>query len=157
MNIARQSNSQNDIEIADGLRRCKGDRAHGKNNAEKRFLIVDDSIEVRFSIRRMLRSAGATHVDVAENGESALQMMAQMGRKQSAYDIVILDYMMPAMNGIETLYEIKRRNIKNADQTRKIMLTGFHDQDVMNEAKSVGASFVLCKPCDAASLAAAIS
>ena len=157
MNIARQSNSQNDIEIANGLRRCKGDSAHGKPNDQKRFLIVDDSIEVRFSIRRMLRSAGASHVDVAENGEAALQMMARMARKQTAYDVIILDYMMPAMNGIETLYEIKRRNIKNARQTRKIVLTGFYDQDVVDEAKSVGASFVLCKPCDSASLTAAIS
>ncbi|MHC8491596.1 response regulator [Thalassospira sp. SM2505] len=157
MNTARQSNSQNDIEIADGLQRCKGDNAHRKANDQKRFLIVDDSIEVRFSIRRMLRSAGATHVDVAENGEAALQMMTQMARKQSSYDVIILDYMMPTMSGIETLYEIKRRNIKNSDQTRKIMLTGFYDQDVVREAKSVGAAFVLCKPCDAASLTAAIS
>lgn len=157
MNSAAKSNSMNDIEIADGLRLCKGDNAFGKENANKRFLIVDDSIEVRFSIRRLLRSAGARHVDVAENGETALQMMAQMGRKQSAYDVVFLDYMMPGMSGIETLYEIKRREIKNVEGTRKIMLTGFSDPNVCEEAKSVGAAFVLNKPCDSASLAAAIA
>lgn len=157
MNIAPKSNRQNDIEVADGLRHCKGDNAYGKETAKMRFLIVDDSIEVRFSLRRLLRSVGAKHVDVAENGETALQMMAQMGRKNLAYDVVLLDYMMPGMSGIETLYEIKRRDIKNAAGTRKIMLTGFSDPNVSEEAKSVGAAFVLNKPCDSASLVAAIA
>ena len=155
MNIASPRNSQNDIEIAEGLCRCKGDKAYGKPNAEKRFLLVDDSIEVRFSVRRVLRSAGVTHIDVAENGETALQMLAQAGRKQTPYDVMILDYMMPGMSGIEMLYEITRREIKNAEGMRKIMLTGFYDSKVNEEAKSVGASFVLSKPCDAASLSAA--
>jgi CheY-like chemotaxis protein len=65
--------------------------------------------------------------------------------------------MMPGMSGIEMLYEIKRREIKNAEGTRKIMLTGFYNAELNTEAKSVGASIVLSKPCDAASLSAAIS
>ncbi len=154
---AIKSNSHNDIAIADGLRRCKGDNAFGKPNAQKKFLIVDDSIEVRFSIRRILRSGGAQSVDVAENGETALQMMAQLSRKQQSYDVILIDYMMPGMSGIETLYEIKRRQIKHADGTRMIMLTGFFDPVLGKEAVSVGAAFVLSKPCDAASLMAAIA
>lgn len=157
MNIASPRNSQNDIEIADGLRRCKGDNAYRKPNADKRFLLVDDSIEVRFSVRRVLRSAGVTHIDVAENGKIALQILAQAGHKQTPYDMVILDYMMPGMSGIELLYEIERREIKNAEGTRKIMLTGFHDAKVNEEAKSVCATFVLSKPCDATSLSATIA
>ncbi|HAI30657.1 MULTISPECIES: response regulator [Thalassospira] len=157
MNVASPRNSQNDIEIANGLRRCKGDNADGKQNAEKRFLLVDDSIELRFSVRRILRSAGAKHIDVADNGETALKMLAEAGRKQAPYDVVIMDYMMPGMSGIEMLYEIKRREIKNAEGTRKIMLTGFYNAELNTEAKSVGASIVLSKPCDAASLSAAIS
>lgn len=143
MNVVSPRNSQNDIEIADGLPRCKGDSAYRKQNAEKRFLLVDDSIEVRFSVRRVLRSAGVSHIDVAENGEIALQMLVQAGRKQTPYDVVILDYMMPGMSGIEMLYEIGRREIKSAEATRKIMLTGFYDAKVHEEAKSVGATFVL--------------
>jgi CheY-like chemotaxis protein len=157
MNIVSPSNSQNDIEIAEGLRRCKGDNAYGKANAEKRFLLVDDSIEVRFSVRRVLRSAGVTKIDVAENGEAALEMIAQASRKQTPYDVIILDYMMPGMSGIETLYEIRRRGLKNTEGTRKILLTGFYNSAVNAEAKSVGATFVLSKPCDAASLSAAIA
>lgn len=157
MNLASFGNSQNDMEIADGLPRCKGDNADGKTNAQKRFLLVDDSIEVRFSVRRVLRSAGATQIDVAENGETALQMLEQAGRKQNPYDVVIMDYMMPGMSGIEMLYEIQRREIKNAEGTRKVMLTGFYDAKVNAEAKSLGASIVLSKPCDAACLSAAIS
>ncbi len=74
MNVASPRNRQNDIEIANGLRRCKGDNADGKQNAEKRFLLVDDSIELRFSVRRIFRNAGAKHIDVADNGENALTM-----------------------------------------------------------------------------------
>ena len=84
-------------------------------------------------------------------------MLAEAGRKQAPYDVVIMDYMMPGMSGIEMLYEIKRREIKNAEGTRKIMLTGFYNAELNTEAKSVGASIVLSKPCDAASLSAAIS
>jgi CheY-like chemotaxis protein len=157
MNAIAPSNSQNDIAIADGIRQCKGDNAYGKDNAIKRFLLVDDSIEVRFAVRRLLRSAGAVHIDVADDGESALQMMAKTARKGTPYDVVILDYMMPGMSGIEMLYEIKRRDIKNTEGTRKIMLTGFYDPKVTEEAKSVGAAFVLSKPCDSACMNAAIA
>jgi len=122
MNTASQPDNQNDIAIAEGLPLCKGDSADKKHIAKKRFLIVDDSNEVRFSLRRMLRAAGAKYIDLAHTGEAALDMMAQM---VGGYDVVFLDYMMPGISGIEMLYEIKHREIKNTQSTRKIMLTGF--------------------------------
>ncbi|MCC9621099.1 response regulator [Thalassospira sp. MA62] len=157
MDSSKKANSRNDIAVAAGLKQCKGDNAYRKPTAQMKFLLVDDSIEIRFSIRRMLRSAGARHVDIAENGETALNMIAQLARQNMAYDAIIIDYLMPGMSGLETLAALQQRNIPQAEGTRKIILSGYLDPNIQEEAKTVGAAIVLNKPCDSASLIAAIS
>ncbi|WP_299644350.1 EAL domain-containing protein [uncultured Chloroflexus sp.] len=66
-----------------------------------RILIVDDQEVLRFLLRRELTALGHT-IDEAPDGPTALQML-----RQHAFDIVLLDIMMPGMDGIQVLNHMK--------------------------------------------------
>ena len=68
-----------------------------------RILIVDDMATMRKIIKSLLNQLGYTHVDEAENGKEALAKL-----KQNKYDLVLLDWNMPEMDGITLLQEIRK-------------------------------------------------
>ena len=67
----------------------------------KKVLIVDDDAELRSTLSEILKGAGY-HIDEASSGKEAIEKMASKD-----FDIALLDLMMPKMNGIETLTELK--------------------------------------------------
>lgn len=68
---------------------------------EAKILIVDDNAMNRMAIKCLLNRT-AVQVDVAESGEEALTLV-----KRHMYHIIFLDYMMPEMNGIQTLHALR--------------------------------------------------
>jgi twitching motility two-component system response regulator PilH len=66
-----------------------------------KVLVVDDDPGVRYLVRRVLEDRGM-EVDEAESGEEALERL-----KETKPDLVLLDVMMPGMNGWEVLRRIK--------------------------------------------------
>jgi len=82
----------------------------------KRVLIVDDSRTVRGLLRRILTSQGA-QVDEADSGESALERL-----KETTYDLILLDLVMPGMDGLEVLRRIRRQEAH--DRCAIVILTG---------------------------------
>jgi class 3 adenylate cyclase len=69
-----------------------------------RILVVDDSRLIRMKLAYDLKQQGHT-VAVAENGQQALKMMSKY-----PFDVVLLDIMMPEMNGYEVLAQMKKAN-----------------------------------------------
>ncbi|MGI9589898.1 MAG: response regulator [Myxococcota bacterium] len=76
---------------------------HRKPDAEARVLVVDDSEEVRTMLRRALEREGWA-VDEAENGRVALELL---DRTEPA--LILLDLMMPVMDGFEFVMEMRKR------------------------------------------------
>lgn len=68
---------------------------------EARILIVDDNEMNRLAIQALLKRT-KINIDLAESGPVAIDMI-----KENKYHIIFLDYMMPEMNGIETLHRMK--------------------------------------------------
>jgi two-component system chemotaxis response regulator CheY len=68
-----------------------------------RILTVDDMATMRKIIKSLLNQLGYTNVDEAENGKEALVKL-----KQNKYDLVLLDWNMPEMDGITLLQEIRK-------------------------------------------------
>ncbi len=112
-----------------------------------RVLIVDDEKEFTeaLSERLMLRDYDVT---TSLSGEDALEKV-----KGYNYDVVILDVLMPRMDGVETLREVKR--IKPL--TEVIMLTGHATVDSAIEGMKLGAYDYLKKPCETEELVAKIN
>jgi len=113
------------------------------------ILVVDDNELNRDLLSRRLARKGHT-VHVAEHGRQALSMIAE-----SAYDLVLLDIMMPEMNGYEVLERLK------ADPAVRhipvIMITAVDDQESIVRCIRLGAEDHLPKPFDPAILQARVA
>lgn len=102
----------------------------------KKVLIVDDDAELRSTLSEILKGAGY-HIDEASSGKEAIEKMASKD-----FDIALLDLMMPKMNGIETLTELK----KITPKTKVIMITAFATVENAVDAIKKGASDYISKP-----------
>ena len=103
-----------------------------------KILLVDDEITmVKYLSKRLIKKG--FDISTAYNGLDALELM-----KESNFDVVLLDVLMPGMDGIETLREIKR--IK--PMTEVIMLTGHASVEVGIEGMKAGAFNYIMKPFD---------
>ena len=67
-----------------------------------KLLLVDDDIELVELLTELLRLEGF-QVEIAHNGQQALNKL------DSSYDLVLLDIMMPVLNGVETLKQLRQR------------------------------------------------
>ncbi|MGV8074244.1 MAG: putative bifunctional diguanylate cyclase/phosphodiesterase [Syntrophobacteraceae bacterium] len=101
-------------------------------------LVVDDDMAMRLLERKSLEDAGF-HVEEAENGHEALAAFDRLKP-----DIVLLDVMMPEMDGFETCTRL--RSIPGADLTPVLMVTGLDDTESIDRAYNVGASHFITKP-----------
>lgn len=111
-----------------------------------KVLIVDDEERFRTTLRKLLSVAGV-EATTAGSGQEALRELAD-----TAYDVVLLDVKMPAMNGLETLAEIKKIDA----EVEVIMLTGHASVDVAVEIMKLGGYEYLLKPCPLEDLTAKI-
>ncbi len=103
---------------------------------KQRVLIVDDEPAIRDSLGELLRKSGYEATSAAD-GESALEQM-----QASVPDVILLDLHMPGMNGPQTLAEIRRQH----GNIPVIIITGFPDGKLMNDALKHGPLHVLAKP-----------
>jgi two-component system chemotaxis response regulator CheY len=110
------------------------------------ILIVDDVQFVRREVKMLLRKLGFDNVDAAENGRQALEMM----RSGKGYGLVISDWIMEPMSGIELLQEIRRD--ENLRETPFIMITGNNQPENVIAAKKAGVSSYVVKPFNATTL-----
>jgi two-component system, chemotaxis family, chemotaxis protein CheY len=106
----------------------------------KTCLIVDDSRVVRKVARRILEELGFT-CDEAEDGAIAVDMI-----KKSMPMLVMLDWNMPNMNGLECLQTL--RKLPGADSTKVVMCTTENDMSHIMQAMQSGANEYIMKPFD---------
>jgi DNA-binding NtrC family response regulator len=111
-----------------------------------RILIVDDSGDFVEYSRRRLAARGLT-VLTAADGEAALGIY-----DRETVDVVLLDILMPGMDGIETLRELKKRD----PHVQVVMLTGHGTPETLSQGENLGATELLLKPAELDTVLAAI-
>lgn len=102
----------------------------------KKILIVDDDADLRSSLGEILKEAGYR----AECASSAAEAAARLEAEE--FDVVLLDYMMPGMSGIDALRPIRRLR----PRAKVIMMTAFATVDNAVDAIKKGASDYIVKP-----------
>ena len=102
----------------------------------KKILIVDDEDDVRLFLSDFLAER-EFWVDTAGTAEEALEKL-----EKQPVDIVLLDIMMPGMDGLQCLEKIKQKFPK----TTVIMITALKDESRMASAKKFGAAQYIVKP-----------
>ncbi|AEF99927.1 response regulator [Methylomonas methanica] len=116
------------------------------------ILLVEDNRINQAVAQAMLNSFGCT-VDIAENGLEALQAI-----DRKAYDLVLMDCMMPKMDGYETTAEIRRRqNCDNLSRFPIIALTANAIEGDREKCLLAGMDDYLTKPFESAALYKMIS
>ena len=102
---------------------------------EKRILVVDDEDRIRRLLRLYLEREGF-QIDEAEDGEKALRMALSQ-----SYDLIILDLMLPGMDGLDVCREIRSKKA-----TPIIMLTARGEEVNRVEGFEVGTDDYVVKP-----------
>ncbi|MBF0423069.1 MAG: response regulator, partial [Magnetococcales bacterium] len=110
-----------------------------------RVLVVDDNANAREILAKMARSLFADVATVNSGAEALAAMEQAAASAQGPYDLVMLDWRMPGMDGIETAKRIRANRTLAASATI-IMISAICRQEVMKEAKQEGVRGFLIKP-----------
>jgi DNA-binding NtrC family response regulator len=102
----------------------------------KKILVVDDNPVVTEALEDILKRKGYEEVTAVNSGQEALQLL-----KKEKPGLILLDIMMPRMNGVETLQEIR----KIAPDLGLIMMTGLGSTELEYEARKIGVTDFLHK------------
>ena len=107
--------------------------------ADSRILVVDDVETNRELLMRRLQRLGFSHLAEAEDGVAALEHI-----RAHPVDLVLLDVMMPRMNGVEVLEAIRLEN--RLEQTAVIMISAATEIETVVKCIDLGAEDYLPKP-----------
>lgn len=110
-----------------------------KKIEDLKVLIVDDQPEVRSLLREVLSDAGVTKTFEASNGREAMQFI---DADFEPVNLIICDWNMPAMTGIDFLRQIR----SVFPDMPFMMITGKSDKQAVLEAKMAGVSAFIRKP-----------
>lgn len=110
----------------------------------KRVLVVDDSATSRQILREVLGSFGF-EVEMAASGQEALNALHAVSPTERPYDLVMMDWNMPGMDGIEAT-----RRIRTDDRLQKmpavLMVSAYGREEVIRRAERAGVDGFLLKP-----------
>lgn len=120
-----------------------------------RVLVVDDNASAREILAGMASSYGV-EVDVADSGRAALRVLVEAEQKSLPYDLVLMDWRMPGMDGVETVRQMHAANLARTPSV--IMVTAFGRDEVREQAERQGVHLpvVLTKPVTLSTLLEAI-
>ena len=108
---------------------------------DKRVLIVDDNETWHEILTNLLKNFGI-EVTIAYSGYNALEVLNGCKNK---YDIILMDWNMPSMDGIETTRQINEICSVEKPPT-VIMVSSFRQESIVKQAKDVGINIFLQKP-----------
>jgi len=105
-------------------------------------LVVDDD-PIACEHARLVLDESGVNTDVCTDGKQALEMLEICHAKHEPYNLVLLDWKMPEMDGIDVAKEI-RKHYNN--ETTVIILTAYNWDEIMDEAQHIGVDSFLAKP-----------
>ncbi len=108
-----------------------------------RALVVDDNAQAREILTDALR-VFALRADSVSSGEEAVREIAAAD-SQDPYRLVLMDWHMPGMDGLETSHIIKR-NDRLQHIPKIVMVTAFGREDIRTKAEEIGIDSYLLKP-----------
>lgn len=136
------------ITLSDSDRTEEGALADSIHPEDMTVLIVDDDPIARDHAQLVLEKAGVI-TETAENGLQALEMVKLRHARREPYNLILVDWKMPEIDGIETT-----RMIRDAigHESAIIILTAYRWDDILDEAVQAGVDGFLPKPLFAAAI-----
>jgi two-component system, response regulator, stage 0 sporulation protein F len=103
---------------------------------DKKILLVDDDEWIRDSLTLYFGTEGC-HMMAVETAEEGMELL-----KQQSYDIILIDYKLPGMDGLTFSKKIQ----KIYPDTKKILITAYKTKEVVSEARQIGIQDLIDKP-----------
>ncbi len=113
----------------------------GKHMSTKRIVIADSSPEFRIGLKSFLAKKGYQVVGDCADGYEAIRLV-----EETRPDVIILDILLPRLDGIEVINEAKTR-LAGYDPVF-IVVTGVSNHKMLTEATNAGAYYCIIKPCE---------
>jgi signal transduction histidine kinase/CheY-like chemotaxis protein len=132
----------------EGRKEEAGKREPGKNEDALRgmkILLVEDN-ELNREIAGYILTAGGASVTEAVNGREAVRIFAESA--EGEFNAILMDIMMPVMDGLEASRQIRALSRKDAGQVKIIAMTANAYQEDILKAKEAGMDEYLTKPLD---------
>lgn len=107
-----------------------------------KMIVADDDETVCLNVVKAMKNTGVA-VDYATDGESAVQMMRTAREQGSSYDLILLDWKMPNLDGLETARLIRKNYSKHIPI---LLFTAYDWEEIEKEAAELGVTHFMPKP-----------
>ncbi len=107
-----------------------------------RMLVTDDEEDICLNIKEMMRDTGV-EVSIALEGSEAVAKAEKAHQEKEDFDVILLDWKMPNMDGVETARQIRK---KVGDHIPILVLTSYDWDEIEAEAKAAGINAFMPKP-----------
>lgn len=104
-----------------------------------RVLCIDDAALIRSTVKQTMLRLGFGRVDDASSAEGALRLM-----EKERYDLLLCDWVMPGMTGIEFLRHLRENQL--ATESKFVMVTALSQEGQVREAIELGVAGYIVKP-----------
>jgi len=107
-----------------------------------RMIVADDDEEVCLNIVKAMEETGVV-VDYATDGEKAIRMMRDARERGAPYNLILLDWKMPGLNGLQTARLIRKNY---PDRIPILLFTAYDWAEIEKEAEEIGVAHFMPKP-----------
>lgn len=129
------------LEQSEKVKTISKAKALKKNKTKHQILIVDDNDTHQLSIFKLLAQTNNYFLDIVNNGFEAIEAV-----KKNHYDIILMDYKMPLLDGLEATKAIKNLSDKKKNNVPVILVTGKLIDDYILQQKGTYFVDILEKP-----------
>jgi len=117
---------------------------------DSKIMVVDDMFSMRNLVKQSLEELGYSNLSEAQDGQEAWNKIKLTLDVGNVYGLIICDWNMPIMQGIDLLRKV--RSVNKLKSLPFILLTGEGDKENVTEAIQAGVSTYLLKPVSTAKL-----
>ncbi len=130
------------VELELCIQKQEDDPQFWNDHSVARMIVADDDEEVCRNIVKIMERTGVA-VDYSTDGENAIRMMRSAREQGHPYDLILLDWKMPNLNGLETTRLIRKNYSKKIPI---ILLTAYDWSEIEQEAIEIGVNHFMPKP-----------
>jgi CheY-like chemotaxis protein len=130
------------LTLNDSVRKQTSDEEIEIHPNEMSVLVVDDD-EIALGHAKLVLGKAGIVTDTALTGMEAVEKAKLRHARREPYNLIVIDWQMPEMNGIETAREIRK---VTGDESAIIILTAYNWDDILDEALAAGVDCFISKP-----------
>ena len=130
------------LTLNDSMRKQATDDEIEIHPSEMSVLVVDDD-EIALGHAKLVLGKAGILTDTVLTGKEAVEMAKLRHARREPYNLIVIDWQMPEMNGIETAREIRK---VTGDESAIIILTAYNWDDILDEALAAGVDCFISKP-----------